>query len=515
MYEVGSQALTIRPAPRLVPKPVTPAGAVLWLILISAMLRLVFGAAMGLGIDESYMVAIGRQPQISYFDHPPISWWLSWGAARLFHDEAAIVVRLPFIALFAATTWLMFRLTERLFSAEAGLWAAMLLNLSPVFGVTTASWVLPDGPLDCALLGFTLCLVHALDSKHGSRWWAAVGLWAGLALLSKYIALLIGAGAFLYLLSEPVHRRWLRRPEPYLAALLALLLFSPVVMWNARHGFASFLFQGGRAAGARLHPLAPLIVLGGEALFLLPSIWLPLMASFVSSLRRGPGRNGEWLLCCLGVLPIVAFAMIALWSQSRIFFHWAAPGYLMLFPLLGRAVAARLAEGDRKTRIWVLANAAVVIAAATLVASEARWNWLPELGEHFAPGADPDLAAVDWSSLKTELAQRHLIGPDSPAVAAIRWHEAGKLDYALGGTIPVLCLGKDPREYGILRDIGAYEGRNLLIIASRSSLPQIRAEFGSMFRSIDPLPPLTVTHAGKAAMTLPLYLGRDLHRNGG
>ena len=67
-------------------------------------------------------------------------------------------VRLPFIALFAVTTWLMFRLGTALYGARAGLLAAVASNLSPVFSVTTGTWVLPDGPLDCALVGAALCL---------------------------------------------------------------------------------------------------------------------------------------------------------------------------------------------------------------------------------------------------------------------------------------------------------------------------------------------------------------------
>ena len=39
---------------------------------------------------------------------------------------------------------------------------------------------------------------------------------------------------------------WWRRKEPYLAALLALALFSPVLVWNAQHGWASFVFQTSR-----------------------------------------------------------------------------------------------------------------------------------------------------------------------------------------------------------------------------------------------------------------------------
>src|SRR5882672_9856914 len=131
----------------------TPARAVAALILATFAARLLFAAALGLGIDESYMVAAGRKWQLSYFDHPPIAWWVAWGMAHLTGSESAIVVRLPFLALFALTTWLMYRVTSELFDPEAGLWAAVVLNLAPVLGVTAGTWVLPDGPLFAALLG--------------------------------------------------------------------------------------------------------------------------------------------------------------------------------------------------------------------------------------------------------------------------------------------------------------------------------------------------------------------------
>ena len=56
------------------------------------------------------MVAAGRTLSLGYFDHPPPSWWLAETTAHLAGTEAPCVVRLPFIALFALTTWLMARL---------------------------------------------------------------------------------------------------------------------------------------------------------------------------------------------------------------------------------------------------------------------------------------------------------------------------------------------------------------------------------------------------------------------
>jgi len=190
-----------------------PRNALLLLIAASAALRLVTADMMGLGIDESYMVATGRSLQLSYFDHPPLSWWLAWAPAQLFGSETGLAVRLPFIALFALSTWLMYRLGETLFSARAGLWAAVALNCAPVFGVSTASWVLPDGPLVYALLALSLSLLHALSSGDW-RWWIGVGVCGGLALLSKYTAVLSFAGIGLYLLTHPRDRRWLLRWEP-------------------------------------------------------------------------------------------------------------------------------------------------------------------------------------------------------------------------------------------------------------------------------------------------------------
>ena len=488
----------------------TPAGGVVLLILTTLRARLAFAGALGLGIDESYMVAAGRTLRLGYFDHPPLAWWMAWGAAHVAGNESAFVVRLPFVLLFALTTWLMFRLTAKLFGACAGLWAAALLNVSPVFGLTTATWVLPDGPLIAALLGAAICLIAAVPAEGRAAWgwWLGTGLCAGLALFSKYSAALTIAGAMVFLLTEPAARRWLLRPHPYVAGLVALAVFSPVLAWNAEHGWAALLFQAGRAGGGRLHLFGPLSPLAGEALFVLPWMWMPLVICGAASLRRGPRDPGRWLLACLALPPILLFLVVSL--RSHVLFHWAAPGYLMLFPLLGAAVGRRRRH-SRPIRVWLVASAAFVTVGALFVASEVRFNWLPEVAEDFALGTDPDLDAVDWTSVRTDLAARGLLGQPGLIMAATRWHDAGKIDYALGGQATVICLGADPREYGLLARPEDYAGDNVLIVAPRSTLAQVTAQFGTSFDAVEPLPPSLIRHAGRPAMVLPLFLGHRLH----
>jgi fumarate reductase subunit C len=487
----------------------TPAGRVALLIAATFLARLVFAWALGLGVDESYMVAAGRKLQLSYFDHPPIAWWLAWAAAHLSGSESAVVVRLPFIVLFAGTTFLMYRLTRSLFDPEAGLWAAVVLNVAPVFGLSAASWVLPDGPMLTALVGAAVCLVTAVSSHGRSAWawWLGAGACAGLALDSKYSAALTIIGAVLFLLSEPTGRRWLARPQPYAAGLVALAFFLPVLIWNARHGWISLLFQGGRARG-EFHPLGPISTLAGQAGYLLPWIWAALVLCGLAALRRGPSHWEGWFAVCLSAPPLVVFTVAALWG--RVLFHWPAPGYFMLLPLLGDFIA-RHWHNQRAVRVTVAASAALVAFGTTVLASEVRFNWLPAAIGDLPPGKDPDFEVVDWTSLRQDFASRGLFDRPGLVVAALRWSDAGKLSYALGDGVPVISLGPDARQFSLVAPHDDYAGADVLIVA-RVPFEKILGQYWFLFDEMEVLPSVTVLHAGRPALRLNLFLGHRLHK---
>lgn len=477
---------------------------ILLLILATTTLRLLFGTALGLGVDESYMVAAGRVPGLGYYDHPPAAWWLSWGAAHLFGSEAPIVVRLPFIALFAGSTWLVYWLGVEVSDKRGGFWAAVLLNLSPVFGVTTGTWVLPDGPLDCALLGAALCLVRALQ-RDTFGWWVGVGLCAGLSLFAKYSAILTIGGAGFYLVSSGMHRHLLTGAKPWIAVAVAALVFSPVLVWNAGHSWVSFAFQGDRALGLHVRPFAPLVTLAGEALFVLPWIWLPMMAVVIAALRRGQAEWRRWLLCCLASPPIVAFALVAAWSNQRVMFHWAAPGYLMLFPLLGAAVAARIERPF--VHRTVLATAALVVLAIGGVIAQVRWGWLHPLIAAVSR-SDPTIEGIDWTSVPEQLAARDLLHPGT-VIGVPDWRDAGKIAYALGPEVTTLCLSRDARQFGIAWPPGRYTGADVLILAPEHG-DRVASELGRAFAGLEPLAPVAIRHDGRTMQMVPVFRARRL-----
>ncbi len=491
---------------------------ILALIVLATLVRVGFAWSLGLGVDESYMVAAGRTLGLGYFDHPPAAWWMQWAAAHLFGTEAPLAVRAPFILAFALSTWLMFRLGAAVAGQRAGLWAALALTLSPVFGVTTGTWVLPDGPLDCALLGAALCLVHALPARDGraSAWWAGAGVCAGLALFSKYTAVLTIGGAILYLLATPMHRRWLLRPQPWVAGLLALAVFSPVIAWNAAHHWASFAFQGDRAAGLRFRPLQPFVVLGGESLFVLPWIWLAMALAASAHVPGIPNKNPscpgaghggqEWrprLLCALAAPPIVAFSLIALWSGGRVLYHWAAPGYLMLFPLLGAWLA------DRPRLAWrgAVATSAFVLIALAVVCTQVRLDWMrPALARIGA--RDPDIEAIDWTSVRQDLAARGLLAPGT-VVGVPDWRDAGKIAYALGPALTVTVLNKDARQFGFVAPAASFVGRDLLLLAPEHTA-RAAARLGPLFAGIEPLAPAPIRDAGRTLAVVAVFRAERL-----
>ena len=121
------------------------------LIAAGTLLRLALAAWFPLGNDEAYHTLFLRHPQASYFDHPPMLMLIEQLGMNLLGQSpdsvSPLAARLGFIALFAGSSWLMFRLTSRLFHPQAGLMAAFALNLSIYHTVAAGSFALPDGPL--------------------------------------------------------------------------------------------------------------------------------------------------------------------------------------------------------------------------------------------------------------------------------------------------------------------------------------------------------------------------------
>jgi len=452
-------------------------------ILGFALARIVLAFSLDFGVDEAYTLTMARRLSWSYFDHPPLHQWIAHFAALAFGENGA--VRLPFIALFAATGWLVFTLTRDLFGAAAGLLAVFALNATPFFFASAGGWIVPDGPLLFALAAATWSLSRLLFEPEAPvvPLWLAVGFFLGLAGLSKYSAAFFPFGLLIFLAIAPGQRRWFVHPAPYCAALIALLMIVPALAWNAENGWVSFLFQGARGApGAHWRPVQVGAMALGEIAFLSPWIFAPLLGGLAAAAcaYAGGADDGRRLLfLCLAFPPILVFTLTPLWG-ARGLPHWPMPGWFFAYPLLGAWLAK---ESVRFTwRAWAIGSTAALAVIAGFAVAEARTGFLIRYAPSLAGGADPTLEALSWSQLRQSPLLREQNAPSF--IVATKWMEAGKIAQALGPQIPVTVFSGDPHGFAFLDDPAAFVGKDAVIVVAQKRLAESLAALTPYFASL-------------------------------
>jgi hypothetical protein len=330
-------------------------------------------------------------------------------------------------------------------------------------------------------------------------------------MLSKHHGVFLAAGTLLFLLTRADRRWWLLRPGPYLALAVAAAMFIPVLIWNARNGWVSLRFQGGRGVPHGLHPLSLLQTIGGQAGYVLPWIWVPLVWLLATGLAEGPRDPRRWLLCCLAAGLILAFTLPSLGGRPGLP-HWAAPGYLLLFPLLGAAVARRLGQGSMAVRRWLLGSAASFAILLAIAATHAATGWVARLAPALFKRGDPSWEVIDWRELKPALAARGVSAGTHRFVAATSWIEAGKVAYALGPDVPVVCLCEHPHHFHFLDPQTEALGHDVVLVKRVRAGDNVTADVAPYFHTIEPLGAVTIHRHGHAEFQLGIYLGRDFSR---
>jgi len=460
----------------------------LFIIALFTLGRVAFAALTGFGVDESYTIGQSRFFALSYFDHPPLHIWLTGLLESLVGPHWA--VRLPFILLFAGSSWVMFQLTRELFEEEAGFWAVLLFNTSPFFFASAGTWVVPDGPF----LFFALCValfasrLVTRDAPLPLIDWIGLGLCLGLAALSKYLAAFEALSVGLVVLA--LRRNELLRPGPYLAALVTLAVLAPVFLWNAGHDFVSFRFQGARGTATSGLHIGPFIGMAAGQLVWL-GLWIVWPIARGLGLARTEAPRAFAFLLIMALPPILFFTVQPLWSGNALP-HWTMGGFAMLIPLAGLWVSRSVAKA-----VWAKASVALISVLALLVTAEARTAFLRRLVPSLPPAADPMLDLYDWTPLQAAL-------KDQPFVIALNWIEGGKIDLVAGRDHIVTVAGDDPRGFALRIDNKTLAGRDGLLVARRKTFEAERAHLPQWFAQVGTERALTIGRAGLPEIELVL-----------
>lgn len=391
-----------------------PRRTLLWVALAAAALRVLFGGLIHLTEDEAYYRLWAQHLQFGYYDHPPmIAWWIRLGMT-LAGDSALGVRLLPALAS-GLTTWLVGDLARRIGAGEpTAVRAAVWYNATLTVAVG-GMLAIPDAP---ASLFWTLtiwCLART-RSERPLRWWLAAGTAAGLSLLSKYSGLFLAPGVLLWLLLTREGRLALRTPGPWLAALLALAIFSPNLAWNATHGWASFMRQYGRVTPHGWRVAFLLGFLATQAVLLNPVITV-----YAARALRRP----QALLFPLATSAPFAAYLVVHSLHDRVQGHWPAP----LFSALALCAAVAAARSHNR-----IAKAAAPMLGFGLAGIVLIYLALPIDG--FGK-ADPSAQIRGWPAFARQVdAMRRASG--AAWVGTDSYGVLGQLDAVHGVTAPML-----------------------------------------------------------------------------
>ena len=304
----------------------TPQRFAFVVIACSVMLRLVFAGKIELLPEETYYWNYSQHLDLGYLDHPPmVAWLIRFGTAVFGQNEFG--VRVGAILCGAVTSFYVYKLTYKLFGAACGMYSLMLVQILPFFFLA-GMLMTPDAPLTAAWAASLYYLERAVVSGESGSWWRA-GLSLGLGLTSKYTIVLLGVVAVAWMVFDMQARsEWLRR-GPYVAALLALLVFSPVIYWNAQHDWASFTFQTSRRLAESPHFAFHKLL--AAALILITPVGVT--ALVLASKKRASASPGYRFLLWAVWIPCGIFALFSLRHEVKL--DWTGAPFTASLPLLG------------------------------------------------------------------------------------------------------------------------------------------------------------------------------------
>lgn len=321
-------------------------------------LRLVFLGGMEVIPQEAYYWNYAQHLSPGYLDHPPlVAATIYTGEALFGHDAfgtrfGAFVYGLLFIFIF-------YRYARLQVDQTCAIFATTFALLLPYFFMGTGFLMAPDSPLTLAWVMALYFFYRALvnDEMHA---WYGVGLAMGIGMLSKYTISLLAPAALLFILIDPQARKHLLRKEPYIAVVIATLVFSPVIYWNATNDWASFAFH----ASGRFEKV-PHLFLGMMLTNILAMVTpLPLLAlpylfskkavSDQASIRSPFTPRVRLFIGSFLLVPMSVFAWNALENEPR--YNWTGPLWITLLPMLA----------------WLTVNA-----------GELRWRWIGVLLDRF------------------------------------------------------------------------------------------------------------------------------------
>jgi 4-amino-4-deoxy-L-arabinose transferase-like glycosyltransferase len=294
--------------------------------------------------DEGFYATVGRMllhgglPYRDAFDNKPPLVFGWYALSFLIFGEHIWAPRLLVSLLLAVTTLLVYFEGKLLFSARAGIIAALAFGLSigiAKFGTNANTEYFLVLPMTGGLLAFTIA-----QEKQRAHWYLLSGLLNGIAILTKETALFPFGFLMLFAIVSPANKgqEWVvtvRNLGMMLigAVLIGVVALLPFVFSGAFRDFfdAAVIYTLRYVGDTSLLNRILVTVLVLVPLGAVAGPWMALSVLAVLHARRSPERRKNWLLIGWSCASFVGIVFV-----GRFFPHYFAqllPGMSLLVPL--------------------------------------------------------------------------------------------------------------------------------------------------------------------------------------
>ncbi len=516
-----------------------------WLLAISTIVRTVLAAWLEFGNDEVYYWTYALYPDWSHFDHPPmVGWAIQLFSLNLLLDNE-LFIRLASVVFMTANTYIIFRIGKEIKDARAGLYAALLFTASIYAFVITGIFILPDTPLMLFWLLAAWMAIKCLkvkvpepyegptDSKTVLRYFDKLstqqpkflllfGLFAGLAMLSKYSGIFLWVGMGLFILF--FNRKQLRNPYLYLALLISAICCIPILYWNIQNDFISFRFHGERVGSGAINFSTFETELAGEFFYNNPVIFVLSIIAVIAAAKQSlqVDKSVQRLILCISLPMIVVFWAFSLTRPTLP--HWNAPAYVMLILLTSIWLRDRNSDFEQLPHS-ITAAIAVLLLTLVIGVAEIKTGFIP-LDKHTKPemlGRDDfTLDMYGWRQLgkkfadfREEKIEEGLMQAED-GIVANQWFPLAHLDYYVARPLDMRAMALGQPEY-IHKYLwinkkrkGFHLGENYWFLTDSRYYKDPKTTYRWYFKDIELVGTIEIERCGKPAKNVFVYICKKL-----
>ncbi|GHS88630.1 hypothetical protein FACS189487_07290 [Campylobacterota bacterium] len=423
-----------------------------WRVSIAIfMCKLLLAYMVPLTGDEAYFAIWGQNPALGYYDHPPMIGWILYLLEQI--NSSVFFIRLPAVIFSSLIGVIIYVFLQRN-NQEKAAWIGLFYAVSPlnIFNVIITT----DTPL--MLFSFLSAIfLYFGVTKERYGFYAAAGIFLGLAFLSKYFAGLLGiAFAIYFLVSEKSKSKTIGASIMFIS-IVPFVAFN--LYWNYLNLYPNIMFNMvNRSVGKEEFSIMKGVgFLAMQLLFITPPIAYyalktprPLLIAKIKTIWRDFP-----LFFCSWIVPLLIFALIS--CKKVVGIHWLLSFYPFMYIFISNAVS--LDKLKRSTKFMTAFSFSIVLIIVAIVSLIFVRPQILQENRHYSS----IILATHTAEIAADLY------PDNKdfSFAATSYVNASILQYTLGD--PVIVFGKGShhaRQDDIYTDFRKLSGKNIAILVS-------------------------------------------------